>query len=191
MLKLGLKSLIMALLLLLPEASLSEEFASMDPAPADWPNFEYKKKPGELKKNRYDLIDPTPDVISLQHLPVDQYGFVDWAKAIEDGLISPKETIDGSLPRLKAGDKEEFDGEILIRSKMSFMPDVIFPHSAHTVWLNCSTCHPRLFKKKAGATRISMAGIWKGRFCGKCHDKVAFPTRNCFKCHSAVKEARQ
>ncbi|MBI5235080.1 MAG: hypothetical protein HY886_02395, partial [Deltaproteobacteria bacterium] len=25
----------------------------------------------------------------------------------------------------------------------------------------------------------------RGQYCGRCHDKVAFPLRNCFKCHSA------
>lgn len=164
-------------------------FAEMDPAPADWPNYEFNRKPGEFKRNKYGLIDPSPDVISLQQLPVDTYGFVDWVKAMKEGIIAPRESINGNPPKLRPEDSVSFTGDVLIRSKMKFMPDVIFPHSAHTEWLKCSTCHPKLFKKKAGATPITMAGIWKGEFCGRCHDKVAFPTRNCFKCHSVTRQA--
>lgn len=179
-----LKALLIAGFIVFGASQTFEAFAAMDPAPADWPDFDYQRAPGEFKRNKYGIIDPSPDVISLQQLPVDKYGFVDWAKAINDGIISPRESISGKPPRLSPEDSEKFDGDILIRSKMKFMPDVIFPHSAHTEWLKCSTCHPRIFKKKAGATQITMAGIWKGQFCGRCHDKVAFPTRNCFKCHS-------
>lgn len=165
------------------------EFFSMDPAPADRPFLEQSRKPGDIKKDKYGLPDPTPDVISLTHLPKDRYGFVDWAEAISTGVISPKSSIDGLPARLSPVDRERFDGDVLIRSGKEFMPDVLFPHSAHNEWLKCSTCHPRIFSKKAGASRITMTGIWKGRFCGVCHDKVAFPTRNCFKCHSVRKDA--
>ncbi len=161
----------------------------MAPAPADWPKFDYKRKPGELKRNKYGLIDPSPDVISLEYLPKDDYGFVDWSKAVREGVISPRESIPSSkAPRPE--DSEPFTQNILIKSKMDFMPDVIFPHEPHTAWLKCSNCHPRIFKKKAGGNpSLSMVAIWKGRFCGRCHDRVAFPIRNCFKCHSAPRRA--
>lgn len=176
------------MLLFFPALTTGED-APMDPAPADWPNYEFTREPGEFKRNKYGLIDPSPDVVSLEYLPKDSYGFVDWAKAIGDGTISPRESVDGSEPRLRPEDRIEFDGEVLIPSKMPFMPDVIFPHRQHNAWLKCSTCHPKIFKSKAGATPITMAGIWKGQFCGRCHDKVAFPTRNCFKCHSVPRQA--
>ena len=179
-----LKTVLMAAVALLTAVSAAESFAAMDPAPADWPDYEYNRAPGEFKRNRYGIIDPSPDVVSLQQLPVDGYGFVDWGKAITDGIIAPRESINGKPP-IRSEDAQAFSGDILIKSRMKFMPDVIFPHSAHTEWLKCSTCHPGIFKKKAGATPITMSGIWKGQFCGRCHDKVAFPTRNCFKCHSA------
>lgn len=152
----------------------------MDPAPAEFDRLGYKRKPGEFKRGPGGLIDPSPDVVSLQNLPLDSYGFVDWTKAIRDGIISPKEKLNGG----PAPEGETNSQDILIRSKLDFMPDVIFPHAAHTEWLKCSTCHPKIFRRKAGATPITMAGIWKGQFCGRCHDKVAFPTRNCFRCHS-------
>ena len=184
-----LKTLLMAAIALLTAVSAAESFAAMDPAPADWPDYEYNRAPGEFKRNRYGIIDPSPDVVSLKQLPVDGYGFVDWGKAITDGIIAPRESINGKPPRLNPEDSETFSGDILIKSRMKFMPDVIFPHSAHTEWLKCSTCHPKIFKKKVGATPITMSGIWKGQFCGRCHDKVAFPTRNCFKCHSVKGQA--
>ena len=187
-----LRDLAIALILfLLPVVSNCEEPSTFDPAPADRPGIEHKRKPGEFKRNKYGIIDPSPDVISLQHLPKDNYGFVDWAKAISDGMISPQETINGTNPKLKSADREKFDGDIIIKSKMDFMPDVLFPHAVHTEWLKCSTCHPKIFRKKAGATPVSMSGIWKGKFCGVCHGKVAFPTRNCFKCHSVQREAKK
>jgi c(7)-type cytochrome triheme protein len=170
-------------------AAAAECFAAMDPAPADWPSFEYNRAPGEFKRTRYGIIDPSPDVVSLQQLPVDSYGFIDWTKAMRDSIIVPRESISGKPASADPEDSETFSGDVLIRSKMKFMPDVIFPHSVHTEWLKCSTCHPRIFKKKAGATPITMSGIWKGQFCGRCHDKVAFPTRNCFKCHSVPRES--
>jgi c(7)-type cytochrome triheme protein len=179
-----LKTLLVTGAALLVCAPVAISLAAMDPAPADWPNYEYNRAPGEFKRNKYGIIDPSPDVVSLQQLPVDSYGFVDWTKAMRDSIIAPRESISGKAPRLGPEDSEKFSGDVLIKSKMKFMPDVIFPHSAHTEWLKCSTCHPRIFKKKAGATPITMTGIWNGQFCGRCHDKVAFPTRNCFKCHS-------
>ena len=157
---------------------------SMDPAPDERPKIRYNRKPGEFKRNKFGLIDPTPDVISLKYMPKDAYGFVDWVKAINDGIINPKDAIDSDFTIVKEEDRVDFDGDIIIKSKLPFMPDVRFPHSAHNTWLKCSICHPKIFKKKAGDNPISMVAIWQGQFCGRCHDKVAFPIRNCFKCHS-------
>ena len=65
------------------------------------------------------------------------------------------------------------------------MPYVRFPHKTHIEWLACSNCHPAIFAQKAGTAKIRMEDIFRGRFCGKCHDRVAFIThRACFRCHS-------
>jgi len=179
---------LLLLLLVSPAISVAEP-PDMAPAPADWPNYEFKREPGQLKRNKYGMIDPSPDVVSLEYLPKDNYGFVDWAKALREGVINPK----SSLPSSKAPQREDlipYTGNVLIRSKMDFMPDVVFPHRPHTMWLKCSNCHPKIFKPKAGGNpELSMVAIWKGRFCGRCHDRVAFPIRNCFKCHSAPRAA--
>ncbi len=174
---------LLILAFILPEDLSKGGNPPMLPAPADRTRFKYTRMPGELKRNKFGLLDPSPDVISLEYLPRDKYGFVDWAKAINEGIIAPK----GALP---GGEEKEpeFNGDVIIKSKMDFMPDVLFPHDVHNEWLNCSPCHPKMFEKKAGATPISMTAIWKGRYCGRCHDKVAFPIRNCFKCHSVPRK---
>lgn len=182
------KYLLLLILVLSPVSSIGEN--TMDPAPADWPKYEYQRKPGEFKRTPSGLIDPSPDVLSLQYLPKDSYGFVDWVKSIKDGVITPRESMAEINKVIKDEDKAIYNKDVLIKSKMDFMPDVIFPHAQHNVWLKCSNCHPKIFKMKAGVNNISMAGIWKGQFCGRCHDKVAFPTRNCFKCHSVPREKK-
>jgi len=179
-----LKKFLVALLLLSVPMVAAGEWI-MDPAPVDRPKHDYRREPGQLKLNKYGMIDTTPDVISLEFLPKDRYGFVDWVKALDDGVIAPRESLDKNAPAPDT--KGRFDKDILIRSKMDFMPDVIFPHKQHNDWLKCSVCHPKIFKMKAGETPITMVGIWQGEFCGRCHDRVAFPTRNCFKCHSVKK----
>lgn len=174
-----------ALLFMSPSFSTGQE-EEMDPPPADRKDYQFKREPGQFKKDKLGFIDPSPDVVSLTALPKDDYGFVDWTKAINNGIISPKEAIPPAADPKPEG--IESVGDVLIKSKLEFMPDVIFPHSAHTIWLKCSNCHDKIFQRKAGATPITMAGIWKGEYCGRCHDKVAFPTRNCFRCHSAPRK---
>lgn len=145
------------------------------------------RRTGGLKYDKYGLIDPTPDAPPLHFFPKDDYGFIDWAKALKDGAIIPRDYIFKG----EEVNTVDFSEPILIRSKMDFMPDVLFPHSAHNRWLDCKNCHPGIFKMKAGANQISMIAIWKGEYCGRCHDKVAFPFRNCFRCHSVPKEGKK
>jgi c(7)-type cytochrome triheme protein len=65
------------------------------------------------------------------------------------------------------------------------MPFVRFPHYAHTLWLDCSNCHPAPFEPRSGSTSITMADIFRGKYCGMCHDRVAFITFfSCQRCHS-------
>ncbi len=177
------KSLIFAVLLSVASGALAAEYI-MEPAPADRSRHIYNIEPGQLKRDKYGMIDSSPDVLSLEYLPKDAYGFVDWAKAIRDGTIKPRENLKGDVA---PEDEVVFDLKVLRKVKRKFMPDVVFPHAPHTIWLKCSTCHPKIFKMQAGSTPMTMNKIWGGEYCGRCHDRVAFPTRNCFKCHSATK----
>jgi len=115
---------------------------------------------------------------ALDGLPVDQDGKPDWMKALRAQAIVPRQRIDGS-PR-----PPPLDLDVIMRNTKQ-MPNVRFPHRAHTEWLECSNCHPAPFAEKAGSTAIRMEDIFRGRFCGMCHDRVAFVThRNCYRCHS-------
>jgi c(7)-type cytochrome triheme protein len=68
------------------------------------------------------------------------------------------------------------------------MPAVKFPHRQHTLWLDCSNCHPYPFIDKAGANKLSMQAILNGEQCGLCHGAVAFPLTECNRCHSVPNE---
>lgn len=118
---------------------------------------------------------------SLAKFPQDRRGGVDWVQAIEQGLIQPRETVTGAEGMLV------MDMDILFTDTGS-MPWVRFPHLAHTRWLDCSNCHPKIFIPRKGANNPSMDGILAGEHCGRCHDKVAFALWICERCHSVPHE---
>lgn len=126
---------------------------------------------------------------ALDGLPRDQDGKPDWMTALRDRSIVPRQRFDAT-PR-----PAPLDLDVIMRNTKQ-MPNVRFPHRAHTEWLDCRNCHPVPFAEKAGSTAIRMEDIFRGRFCGMCHDRVAFVThRNCYRCHSvpqqgAASEAR-
>jgi len=183
MVRVSTKHIFISFLFILTIFLTSTKTNSESPAKEGKQSIFTDKRTWGLKYDKHGIIDPTPDVKTLRFLPRDSYNFVDWAKALSDGIIAPLDLITGEEDHVV-----QFSKDIVIKSKMDFMPDVIFPHNVHNFWLSCNNCHPKLFEAKAGATPISMAGIWNGEFCGRCHDKVAFPLRNCFKCHSLKRE---
>ncbi|MBL8490882.1 MAG: hypothetical protein JNM82_08900 [Rhodocyclaceae bacterium] len=130
--------------------------------------------------------DPAnPDLKYLQRhdeavagLPKDANGFPDWMRALREGRIRPRGSLRGD------GDPEVLDLDVIMRNTKD-MPPVRFPHRAHTLWLACANCHPTPFEARAGANRIAMADIFRGQYCGVCHDRVAFITfYSCNRCHS-------
>ncbi len=164
-------------------AILSFPFLSAAESRGEWKGNRYEeRRHPQLKYDEYGQVDPSPDVVPLEYLPRDNFGFVDWSKAMRQGLIQPRSSISPE------GAKEEqtvlYNEDVVLRPSKVFMPDVIFPHDAHNQWLNCGNCHPGIFRMKKKASGITMVRIWKGEFCGRCHDKVAFPLRNCFRCHA-------
>jgi c(7)-type cytochrome triheme protein len=145
---------------------------------------------GEAAVERDEFYDRSnPGYSRLQHarealgdLPIDQDGRPDWMKALRSQSIAPRQRIDGA-PR-----NAPLDLDVIMRNTKQ-MPNVRFPHRAHTEWLECANCHPQPFAEKAGSTAIRMEEIFRGRFCGMCHDRVAFVThRNCYRCHSVPQE---
>ncbi len=141
-----------------------------------------------------DLHDPAGPAIGLLQepadalapLPPDSTGNqVRWVRALREGHIQPRRKLDPTR------ETPELDKDILLNLRGG-MPVVRFPHKAHTEWLDCSNCHDHLFKRKTGATGISMYRILQGEQCGVCHGAVSFPLTECNRCHSVShKAARQ
>lgn len=102
---------------------------------------------------------------------------VDWVAALEDGVISPRSKIQPST------EVRLLDNDIIMPNTAG-MARVVFPHRQHTEWLDCSNCHPKIFKAKAGANKFGMFDILQGEYCGRCHGAVSFPLTQCFRCHS-------
>ncbi|MBF0135905.1 MAG: hypothetical protein H7833_15555 [Magnetococcus sp. DMHC-1] len=107
--------------------------------------------------------------------------YVNWVNSLKNKKINPR--WDRNNPQEEA---LVFDLDI-VREVKGTMPDVVYPHDRHTMWLDCSNCHPDLFIPQKGANQISMAQILMGQKCGVCHGKVAFPVSECRLCHSKKK----
>ena len=108
----------------------------------------------------------------------DAVGFPDWMAALRSGAITPRAGL-STDPKMNV-----LDLDVVMRNTKE-MPNVLFPHQSHTLWLDCSSCHPSPFLPKAGANEISMSEIFRGKYCGMCHDRVAFITFfSCERCHS-------
>ena len=130
---------------------------------------------------KWDDIPGAPPAFEV--LPKDHAGFINWNKAVTDGIIRPKSSISG-------WEEDEYEGYLanllVFQTKIPEIPDVVFPHGMHTYWLSCDSCHPKPFKKEIGSTNFTMGNIIEGKFCGKCHGKVSFPPstfKNCNRCH--------
>jgi c(7)-type cytochrome triheme protein len=86
-----------------------------------------------------------------------------------------------SIKREKLADQNDFE----LGAKYEGMPDIIFSHQKHTVWNGCELCHPEIFIGiKKGLTKYSMEDIFAGKYCGVCHNSVAFPLLDCQRCHT-------
>lgn len=138
-----------------------------------------------LKKD--NIHDPSGSAIgvlqhpeeSMKNFPKDRRGEVDWVKALQQGFINPRKSIEGS----QKVELKEMDLDIIMKNTRE-MPYVRFPHLAHTQWLACSNCHPDIFIAKENANPINMLKVLRGEFCGRCHDKVSFSLYVCERCHS-------
>lgn len=121
----------------------------------------------------------------LSKLPKTRFGNgIDWVKAMEGGMIKPKDYL-----TIKPSEGITFDKKISPDIKMAFIPPSIFPHKPHVEWLDCNNCHPYIFNIKEKTTKgFSMAEILKRRFCGVCHLTVAFPMDDCKRCHVGMGE---
>jgi len=119
---------------------------------------------------------------AFNYLPKTKMGYVDWVAAIKQGVIHPRDSLDPNATTMKA-----LDFNIIFKVPVSGLPDVVYPHYPHTLWLDCRNCHPGIFLMRAGANPVTMEKILKGEYCGRCHGIVAFPISDCFRCHSRPK----
>jgi c(7)-type cytochrome triheme protein len=111
-------------------------------------------------------------------LPRDTMGNLDFAKAAREGLIRPAPGPSDETPEFPI-----LSYDIRIDPGIPNF-EVVFSHETHTYWLRCESCHPSIFQMKAGSNPMSMAQIFEGEFCGRCHGKVAFaPALGCPRCH--------
>ncbi|UCH46582.1 MAG: hypothetical protein JSU95_10675 [Betaproteobacteria bacterium] len=127
------------------------------------------------------VMQPPADALRL--LPPDSAGNqVNWVKALRDGYIKPRTNL------YETTEVRVLDSNILMK-RTAELPYVLFPHRAHTEWLDCSNCHEKLFRSKTGSTPMNMFAILQGEYCGQCHGAVAFPLTECTRCHSVPRNS--
>jgi c(7)-type cytochrome triheme protein len=108
---------------------------------------------------------------------------VDWAAALKKGLIKPRQSILDKNYKPMA-----FKKKLTLEAAWTMIPPAHFSHEDHKLWLDCSNCHPDIFNVKKKSTKhFEMNYNLKGKFCGACHLKVAFPLNDCKRCHPKMK----
>lgn len=139
------------------------------------------QNPAEISIGADQVLRP----LAFAFLPQTEQGYVDWVAAVDLGVIRP---VDSLNPKAKTLEPMNFD--VVFRVKGD-LPDVVYPHYGHTLWLDCKNCHPGIFVMRAGANHVTMEAIAKGEFCGRCHGKVAFSLSDCNRCHSRPKPGKE
>ncbi len=120
----------------------------------------------------------------LRKLPRASFGNkIDWVEAEDSGMVTPIASI--LEPDFEPFPfKEEFE----VKAAWILVPPADFSHNSHLRWLDCSNCHPDLFKIEQEATEnLLMKNILQGQFCGACHLTVAFPIQDCKRCHTKMR----
>jgi len=116
-------------------------------------------------------------------LPKARYG-VDWMAAEKSELVKPIDIVEGvSVPKERIKNR----ADLAIRPNVEWFTGIHFSHGLHSKWNGCELCHPEIFptqKSGSGPGNITMYQIAKGRYCGACHVKVAFPINGCNQCHA-------
>ncbi len=112
-------------------------------------------------------------------LPTAEHGNrIDWNLAMEENYIKPADYLTAKP------EKFQFNQALTIRAAWDYVPSAVFPHKAHNRWLDCNNCHPDIFDiKNRTEEQNRMESYFKGKFCGVCHGKVAFPLKDCSRCH--------
>ncbi len=117
---------------------------------------------------------------TLARLPRHANGEVDWTAALEQGVIRPRDAAPGLAPPVYL---EGFGYDFVFPGPEPDF-DARFPHTRHSPWLACSSCHGGLIRYRG--TPITMDQIAKGESCGTCHGPVAFSREACGRCHPGM-----
>lgn len=149
---------------------------SIPPNPEEMSRCDRCHSLGKDVKKKYDFAKFT------EKMPKAVLGNgVDWEKAETAGLITLKDNVPG-FPIIKK--KMPIQKDFSLDSKASWMGDILFSHKKHAKWNGCELCHPDIFLGVSkGATKYNMFQIYEGEYCGVCHLNVAFPLKDCAKCH--------
>ena len=114
-------------------------------------------------------------------LPRDHAGNVDWTAALRSGVVRPTVSpsgVDSATTRLL-----RFGFDFFLPPGEDTTVTTWFPHTGHTEWMACSSCHVRLFPYRR-PVKLSMDALFEGKYCGACHGPVAFPIETgCERCH--------
>jgi c(7)-type cytochrome triheme protein len=164
------------------------------------------KKPSEAAAGEVAEADaapavekPRPEIEQLKSwldiqkaLPADIMGGPDWVQAVKMGVIAPRYrlpsdpiphrplTLDTFLASAASDAVAPFDLDIDIVPDEAPLYKAVFPHSSHSLWLNCSSCHRGIVSERGSGMRQ----IFSGEYCGRCHGKVSFsPLTSCPRCH--------
>ena len=111
-------------------------------------------------------------------------GRPNWTEAVRQGIIKPRESVNGA--RRPPGYVFKYDF-FIPTEEVDF--EAYFPHSTHTEWLSCESCHPKIFPLRGA--KMTKKAMKKGKFCGVCHRKkqgTAFWLRACDRCHLMAKD---
>ena len=114
---------------------------------------------------------------AAEMLPTDDLGEPDWMAALDQGVIRPRAAIRGGA----RAEERVFGFDFYLPGPDPTM-NAFFPHSSHTQWLGCESCHPAIFPVRG--VEMTMDEIFAGEYCGRCHGVVAFALDNCFRCHT-------
>jgi c(7)-type cytochrome triheme protein len=139
-------------------------------------------RPSQDQNRFYDRASPAYGLLqkaneAMARFPVDRIGQILWIKAMREGTIDPRASVRGE------GRMQVLEQDVIMENTRG-MPLVRFPHAAHSELLACSNCHESIFVAKKGANPMTMNDIFLGEYCGVCHDKVAFSTYTCERCHN-------
>lgn len=127
-----------------------------------------------------DTITVRPEIESvapesaLSLLPRHSSGQIDWEAALEDGTIAPRMEPPGQRP---VGPPMPFGYDFYFGEV-----ETAFPHTTHSAWLSCGSCHPAVYRRREGS-KTTMAMMQDGESCGLCHGGVAFKADACERCH--------